>query len=36
MSNYPNGCIPLEALTPVLLHINKAHKTSAGIRITGI
>lgn len=30
------NAIALEALTPVLLHINKTHKTSAGIRITGI
>lgn len=28
--------IALEALTPVLLHLNKKYKTNAGIRITGI
>jgi NADPH-dependent F420 reductase len=27
--------IALESLTPVLLHLNKKYKTSAGIRITG-
>ena len=29
------NAIALESLTPVLLHLNKQYKTSAGIRITG-
>jgi NADPH-dependent F420 reductase len=28
--------IALEALTPVLLHLNRKHKTNTGIRITGL
>ena len=30
------NAIALESLTPVLLHLNKHYKTSAGIRITGV
>jgi hypothetical protein len=30
------NAIALEALTPVLLHINKQHKTNSGLKITGI
>lgn len=30
------NAIAIEAMTPVILYINKQHKTSAGIRITGI
>ena len=30
------NAIALESLTPVLLHLNKQHKTSVGLRITGI
>jgi NADPH-dependent F420 reductase len=30
------NAIALESLTPVLLHLNKQYKTSAGIRITGV
>ena len=30
------NAIALEALTPVLLHLNRKYKTSAGIRITGL
>jgi NADPH-dependent F420 reductase len=29
------NAIALEALTPVLLHINRVHKASVGVRITG-
>jgi 8-hydroxy-5-deazaflavin:NADPH oxidoreductase len=29
------NAIALESLTPVLLHLNRLHKTSVGIRITG-
>lgn len=30
------NAIALESLTPVLLHLNKQYKTSAGIRLTGV
>lgn len=30
------NAVALEALTPVLLHLNRIHKTSVGIRITGV
>lgn len=30
------NAIALEALTPVLLHINRTYKTNSGIRITGL
>jgi NADPH-dependent F420 reductase len=30
------NAVALESLTPVLLHLNKQYKTSAGIRITGL
>lgn len=30
------NAVALEALTPVLLYLNKKHKTHTGIRITGI
>lgn len=30
------NAIALEAMTPVLLHINKLHKTNSGLKITGI
>ena len=30
------NAVALEALTPVLLHLNRVHKTSVGIRITGV
>jgi predicted dinucleotide-binding enzyme len=30
------NAVALESLTPVLLHLNKVYKTSAGIRITGV
>jgi NADPH-dependent F420 reductase len=30
------NAVALEAMTPVLLHLNRIHKTSVGIRITGV
>jgi predicted dinucleotide-binding enzyme len=30
------NAVALEALTSVLLHLNRLHKTSVGIRITGV
>jgi predicted dinucleotide-binding enzyme len=30
------NAVALESLTPVLLHLNKLYKTSAGIRLTGL